>query len=290
MEHTTCEHPFPCSIIQPPSKASVISITVECLNDKKLFRTSRDVEQHICYDHQTVKSKIVWKCHHCDKHFDSDRKIRDHLDFLKNSITAKTSESVSLFPMVDTVLPNKMLLKLATRDDAYNSLLNADSEELFHFGFEASLLKKRLFLEREPSFWERDYVKFQDIPHKLQQLPDDAMDIQPASCASWSENVPIAITADTEMKRISKDKWQAMSTQIQMNNKIIEGVTNTMHFQCGLLQSVPSDQLTASEHHHLERLLHARDIPPEFRQLHKAGTKEVGRRLDDFILGTKRKY
>ena len=297
MEHTSWDHSFPCSIIQPPDKTSPINITVGLL-----LHTSRDIEQHIYYDHQTVDCKYIWKCHHCVKHFDSDDKIREHLNFLKNAAIAEISETTTLFPIVKTVLPDKMLLKLAKRDNPYNSLLNADSEELFHLGLEASVLKKRLYLEREPRIWERDYVKFlkdtddvdisntEDFPHSLQKLNTHPMDIQPALSTSWSENAPIAITTDDIMKRISQDQWQAMANQLHLNNKMIEGVTDTIHFQCGLLQSIPSEQLTESEHHHLEKLLKSRDLPPEFKQLHKASTKEVGSRLDDLTLGSKRKY
>ena len=160
MEHSAWEHSFPTSIVQPPDKSSVISIHIECLTDNVQLYSSRQAEQHICYEHQMANGKILWKCHHCDKNFNSDKKIRDHLNFLKNSFQGKVLEKAATFPTVHTVLPDKMLLKLANSDAMHNSLLNANSVELFQFGLEASILKKRLLLEREPRFWEKDYVRF----------------------------------------------------------------------------------------------------------------------------------
>ena len=242
--------------------------------------------------------------HHCDKNFDTDAKVYDHLNFLKTSSKGKLSEKVPTFPTVHTVLPDKMLLKLANSDAMHNSLLNANSDDLFKFGLEANILKKRLLLEREPKFWEKDYVNFlKDICHtdisdsedalekySIPKSADLPMDMGIQHSVNYSENIPIAITAEDGSTRVSKEQWQALATQLHLNTKLIEGVTDTIHFQCGLLQSMPSEKLSMSEHHHLERLLHTRDVPPEFRQLHKVGTRDVGRRFDDFVLGNKKKY
>ena len=195
-----------------------------------------------------------------------------------------------------------MLLKLAKTDDSYNSLLNTDSKDLFQLGLEASILKKRLYLEREPRIWEQDYVKFlkdsddalisdtEDFPHALGTPGTHPMDFQPALSACWTENVPIACPSDDTKTRISQEQWHAMAKQLHMNSRMIEVVTDTIHFQCGLLQSLPPHELTDSEHHQLEKLLQTRDLPSEFKQLHKANTKEVGRRIDDLTLGSKKKY
>jgi len=302
MELTAWDHTFPTSIIQPPDKSSVISIHTECLTDNVQLYSSRQAEQHICYEHQMKNGKILWKCHHCDKNFDSDKDIRDHLDFLKNSFKGKLSEKYPTFPAVHTVLPDKILLKLANSDAMHNSLLNANSDELFQFGLEASILKKRLLLDREPRFWEKDYVRFlkdtchadisdtEDILEEIPKPNDIPMDTGTNYSAICSENVPITITTDDELIGVPREQWLAMATQLHLNTKMIEGVTDTIHFQCGLLKSIPSENLSMSEHHHLERLLHTRDLPPEFRQLHKGGTKDVGRRFDDLVLGNKKKY
>jgi len=302
MEFTVWDHTFPTSIIQPPDKSSVISVHTECLIDKIQFYSSRQTEQHICYEHQMKNKKFFWKCHHCDKNFDSDQHMRDHLDFLKNSFKGKPSEKCPTFPAVHTVLPDKMLLKLANSDAMHNSLLNASSDELFQFGLEASILKKRLLLEREPRFWEKDYVRFlrdtchadisdtDDTREEISKTNDIPMDTEINYLATCYENVPITVTSDDDLTKVPKEQWQAMATQLHLNAKLIEGVTDTIHFQCGLLQSMPSEKLSISEHNHLERLLHTRDVPPEFRQLHKVGTRDVGRRFDDFVLGNKKKY
>ena len=144
------------------------------------------------------------------------------------------------------------------------------SDDLFKFGLEANILKKRLLLEREPKFWEKDYVKFlKDVCHtdvsdsedalekySISKSADLPMDTGIQHSVNYSENMPIAITADDGSIRVSREQWQAMATQLHLNTKMIEGVTDTIHFQCGLLQSMPSEKLSMSEHHHLERLLH----------------------------------
>jgi len=65
-----------------------------------------------------------------------------------------------LFPTVHTVLPNNALLRLATIDDDYSSMLNATDRDVFQLGFDTSILKKRLYLEMETTVWQKDYVKF----------------------------------------------------------------------------------------------------------------------------------
>jgi len=219
-----------------------------------------------------------------------------------------------LFPEVEHTPPNNTLLKLVKRpqgesENNYNTLLNVTDKDLFDLGFEARILRKRLFMEMEQQQWKKDYVKFlKETDEILAPLSEGAtafthgMPIPGADALAFQSTIlpdddlykpasemPIVCPVDNTKTRVPMSKWDGLARQLSINNRIVEGLQDTLHFQCGLLQSLPSDALTESEHCQLEQLIRNRDVPSEFKQLHKASTKEVGKRMDDLALGGKKK-
>ena len=100
---------------------------------------------------------------------------------------------------------------------------------------------------------------------------------------SVSENLPIVCPVDPKKIRVSEEKWEDVARQIAVCEKLEEGLEDTLSFQCGLLQAVPPESLTDSEHHQLERLIRAGDVPPSFNKMHVATTRDIAQKMKELV-------